>query len=509
MSRQIGVAALIYGLANLLSRLIGLVREAVIGRTLGDGDGADIFRASFVLPDYLLYLLAGGAISLVFIPLFQRHRAAGQDDEGWRACAAVGNLLGLGALALIAVAWILAPIMAPALAPGFDASKTAALVDLYRIVLPTAFFHAIGGLLSATLQAEDRHALPALAPLIYTGCIVGAGLIWGPTYGEYAFAWGAVVGAALGPFGLPLVGALRLGVRWRWRLEPRHPDVRRYFVRALPIMLGFSVVMVDDWLVTYFASNAQGLVAQMGYARTLMKVPMGVFGLALGMAAFPTLSRLMTAGRQDEAYSTLIRALRALLLLALLAQVGLTVAGVQVAQVIWGSGRIDPAGLADIGLYTGILCAGLMGWSAQGLVARGFYAQGKTWPPTVIGTAVVLAMLPVYHWLYGLYGGVGLGIASSAGILLYVGALILALRRALGGPVASGPGVAHLLARVLPVALAAMAAGLWAVGALSEALPPILSGGIAGGGAVALTFAGAYVLRVEETRWLIRRVLRR
>ena len=123
MSRQIGVAALIYGLANLLSRLIGLVREAVIGRTLGDGDGADIFRASFVLPDYLLYLLAGGAISLVFIPLFQRHRAAGQDDEGWRACAAVGNLLGLGALALIAVAWILAPIMAP----GDGTNRRAAL----------------------------------------------------------------------------------------------------------------------------------------------------------------------------------------------------------------------------------------------------------------------------------------------------------------------------------------------------------------------------------------------
>ncbi|MFN3202273.1 MAG: murein biosynthesis integral membrane protein MurJ [Bradymonadia bacterium] len=509
MSRQIGVAALIYGLANLLSRLIGLVREAVIGRTLGDGDGADIFRASFVLPDYLLYLLAGGAISLVFIPLFQKHRADGDEAGGWRACAAVGNLLGLGALVLIAVAWWLAPVVAPKLAPGFAPEKQEALVSLYRIVLPTALFHAVGGLLSATLQAEDRHSLPALAPLVYTGCIVGAGLIWGPEYGEYAFAWGAVVGAALGPFGLPLLGAIRLGVRWRWRLEPSHPDVKRYFVRALPIMLGFSVVMVDDWLVTYFASEQGGLVAQMGYARTLMKVPMGVFGLALGMAAFPTLSRMMNAGETVEAWSTLVRALRALLLLAVLAQVGLTVAGVQVAQVIWGSGRIDAQGLQDIGLYTGILCGGLMGWSAQGLVARGFYARGQTWPPTVIGTIVVLAMLPVYWWLYGSYGGLGLGVASSMSILVYVLLLMWALRRALDGPRASGPGITDLLVRLLPVAAGATALGIWVVGLLSEAMPPLLSGGIAGGGAVVITFVGAYALKVEETRWLIRRLLRR
>src|SRR5690349_20163863 len=113
MQRRIGIAAGIWAASLLLARLVGLLREAVIGRTLGGSAVADAYWTAFVLPDFLNYLLAGGALSIVFIPIFQRHVAAGEEARGWQAFGAISTLLllllGVATLAL----WFLLPWLAP------------------------------------------------------------------------------------------------------------------------------------------------------------------------------------------------------------------------------------------------------------------------------------------------------------------------------------------------------------------------------------------------------------
>ncbi|MCA9561746.1 MAG: hypothetical protein KC583_24530, partial [Myxococcales bacterium] len=181
MSRAIGIASLVWGASILLSRLLGLVREAVIGRVLGGGAEADVFFLAFVIPDFLNYLLAGGVLSIVFIPIFQGHLARGDAAAGWRAFSVIANFL-LAALTLATAAlWVATPALTPLVGPGLDAAGDAELVRLVRIVLPAQVFHIIGGLLSATLMARDAHALPAFAPLVYAGGIVGGGLVLGPS----------------------------------------------------------------------------------------------------------------------------------------------------------------------------------------------------------------------------------------------------------------------------------------------------------------------------------------
>ena len=69
-ARTIGIASAIWGVSIFLSRMMGLVREQIIGRTLGASREADLYFASFTLPDFLNYLLAAGALSIVFIPIF-------------------------------------------------------------------------------------------------------------------------------------------------------------------------------------------------------------------------------------------------------------------------------------------------------------------------------------------------------------------------------------------------------------------------------------------------------
>ena len=378
--RSLGVAATLYGVSILLSRVIGLVRESVIGRTLGNGGEADVYWTAFVIPDFLNYLLAGGALSLVFIPLFHSHLSRGDTPGAWRAFSQIANFVcGLLVVATLGL-WAAAPWLAPLIAPGMSAAQHEALSHLVRIILPAQIFHVLGGLLSATLQAREQHLMPALAPLLYTGGIVVFGVALGPTMGAEGFAWGVLAGSFLGPFLLPLVACVRGGLRWSPVLNLRDPDLRTYLWRSLPVMLGFSVVVFDDFLLRYFGSWVEpGTISRLNYAKTLMRVPMGVFGLAAGMATYPVLARLHAAGQPVEARETLVRALRTTLVLAVAAQAALTVSAPQIALVIWGQRRFTPDELAEIGTLTAWVCVGLWAWSTQGLVARGFYARGDTW----------------------------------------------------------------------------------------------------------------------------------
>ena len=424
-SRTIAFASIIWAGSIFLSRVIGLVREQVIGRTLGATRQADLYFASFTLPDFLNYLLAAGALSIVFIPIFVEYVERGEHDQAWRALSAIANfILVVGGLA-IAMLMIFARPLAALAAPGFTgAGELETLTHLIRIILPAQIFLVIGGLLSAALQAQDRHVLPAMAPLIYSAGIIAGGLI-GSHVGASAdgFAWGVLIGAALGPFALPLCGCIRGKMRWHPVFSFANQDLKRYLWLSLPIMIGFSIVVVDEWIVKNQASYlSPGALSYLQYGRTLMKVPVGVFGMAIGVASYPTISRMVAAGSVVQAYGTLAHAVRLMLFVTFAAQVCLTLVGFEAAYLIWGflSHRFSTADAEATGVILGFLCLGLGGWAAQTVISRGFYALGSTWLPTTVGTAVAFCAVPLYVLLRQSYGAIGLAIASAIAILVYV-----------------------------------------------------------------------------------------
>ena len=244
--------------------------------------------------------------------------------------------------------------------------------------------------------------------------------------GADGFAWGVLAGSALGPFALPLYGCLRTHMRWYPILSLRNADLRRYLWLSLPIMLGFSIVVVDEWIVKNQASYlAAGALSQLQYGRTLMKVPIGVFGMAAGVAAYPTISRMVAAGHVAEAYGVLCGAVRLMLFATFAAQVCMTLAGFEAAYLIWGmfTSRFSVADAQATGTLLAFLCLGLAAWAAQTVISRGFYALGSTWLPTITGTIVAIAAVPLYVVLRRHWGAIGLATASSIAILVYVLAL--------------------------------------------------------------------------------------
>ena len=469
--RIVGIASVIWATSIFLSRLLGLVREQIVGRTLGATREADLYFASFTLPDFLNYLLAAGALSIVFIPIFIEHLRESGSERAWQAFSATANFIAVASLVGIAVLSVFAGPLAEVVAPGFTPAEMGQLVRLIRIVLPAQFFLIVGGLMSAALQSHDRHFLPAMAPLVYSLGIIVGGLVGAPLgWGAEGFAWGVLAGAACGPFLLPLIGCLRMQMTWRPIFSPTNPDLIRYLKLSLPIMIGFSIVAVDEWITKNQASYlAEGTLSYLQYARTLMKVPMGIFGMAAGVASYPTITRLVTAGNIVEAYAVLARAVRITLLLTFAAQVVVTLCGFEFAYLIWGylSHRFVETDARNVAAVLSLLCLGLAGWSAQTLVSRGFYALGNTWLPTLVGTAVAFGAVPIYVVLRKHWGAEGLAVASAIAIMIYVFLLGgLQYRRFVreaakhGGTLAGTPGILDAAVRMAVAAAIAIGLGL-------------------------------------------------
>lgn len=539
MNRTINIAAMIYALSILLSRVVGLAREFVIGRVLGDSPEADVYWVAFILPDFLNYLLAGGALSLVLIPLLQAAQQEAGSQAYWRCFWRISTPISLLIISMTALLWVVTPQLVNLIAPGFDLIQNDLLIRLTRIILPAQIFHVCGGLISSTLQAQDRHLAPALAPLLYTGTIIVCGLSLGPSIGAEGFAWGVLLGSFLGPFLCPLFASRSLGLRLSPRWEINHREVKVYLWRALPVMLGFSIVVLDDMLVKRGATElGGGVTSQLHYARSLMKVPMGVFGLAMGMATFPSISRLIAQNKSSEALDLLRSACEVLLVLVGLSQTALMVGGSLAARLIWGGGRLSPEGVEGIGVYCAVLSLGLWAWSMQGLVARGFYAKGQTWAPTLIGSVVALSLYPIYQWsahtgvetmkslilslsthppfddlkLLAERPGLCLAITSSLAISLYVTALWVALSKSFKVPAV--PSLTRLLILLFKIEAAALLAStitemLFSIEHGEGIFAILLSLGLRSLLACSLFLSSCLLFKVEGTKVLKDRIFAR
>ena len=493
----------------LLSRLAGYARDALIAWLFGAGPATDAYYAAFTLPDLLNYMVAGGALSVAFLPIFARYLSEDREAEGWRVFSVVATTLGLLLVALLVPAWLLADRIVPLLFPGFPPETVALAVRLTRIVMPAQVAFVIGGVIASTLYAKERFLAPALAPLLYNLSIIAFGLALHRAVGIEGFAWGVLIGAFIGPLGLPLLAA-RSELRYRPALAPRDPGFLEFMKLALPLMIGFSLLTVDEWIGRYFGSAWPGTVTHLNNARRLMLVPIAVLGQAAGMATLPFLAKLHASGDEAERDRLLGLSLRSVAQVMVAAAGGLALLAVPAVRLVYGWGAY---GAEDVGATATLLvfyCLGIPAWGMQAIAVRAFYAARDTLTPMIIATLITLAMLPIYGALAAAMGPAGLALASAIGITANAKATMWALSRR--GIRPGLLGLAGTTARALVACAAGGGAGLFVVRLVGEALPATELGGalaaaVAGGGAyVAVVLLLAGPLRLEETAALLRRI---
>ncbi len=508
---RIGVATIIMMASIFLSRLTGIAREMVLAALAGAGTEVDAYRVAFVLPEILNHILASGFLSVTFIPIFARYLAEDKENEGWRTFSTISTVFGALLIGLIATGMLVAPMVVPLLAPGRQDPQFIALaVRMTRITLPAQFFFFAGGMLMAVQYAKKRFLFPALAPLIYNLGIIAGGWLLGRHLGVEGFCWGALAGAAIGSFAIQIIGALRIGIKFRPVVDVTHPDLRRYVILTLPLMIGLTMVFSTELFSKFFGSFlATGGIAWIDYAMRVMLMLVGFFGQAVGVASYPYMAQLAVQGRLAELNDIINKILR---YLSIVIPVSILVAVLrhEIVYVLFERGRFTPEDTQMTALTLACLMVGAIAFISQTVVNRGFYATQNTLLPAVFGTIAVVLSLPMYWVGLKMMGVAGVGLAISASAILQTVFLFSVWNRRSSNAAASDVYRAYLKAALGALIIGAM---LWLVhGALqmspySQTLIGNLAViGIVSGVFLVLTGLWGWLFKIEAVQYLFSRV---
>lgn len=376
-------------LSLFLSRVLGIVRDNVMARQFGLGADTDAYRLAFQVPDLLFFLIAGGALSSAFIPVFSEYLHTDREDDAWKVFSVVVTFMSLLVTGFIAVAWIFAEHLSRLVAPFKDQELIPLIAHMSRIVLPAQFAFFIGGIMFGTLYARQRFAAPGLGPNVYNlGIIFGALVLSGFfTPGVIGMSWGALVGAVVGNLLIPLIVMRKLGSRFRPSLELSHPGVKKVFRLMLPVVLGLSLPGVYG-LIMQAAGTAYavGVNTALDLSNKLMQAPLGVFGQSLALAAFPALTQFYAQQRMDLYRQHLASTLRTVLYLSLPISALLVVLAPDIVTAVFEYGKFGKADTVATAICLQMFGLGVWAWCLHPVLMRGFFAIHETVKPVVIGT---------------------------------------------------------------------------------------------------------------------------
>lgn len=422
--KKIGFASFIMMASVFTSRIIGAFREVAIAGVGGIQAGVDAYQIAFIIPEMLNHAVATGFLSITFIPIFTSYLISGQEKKGYEIFSIILNTFGSALLCLIIICMIFAPLIVSTFAPGItDPATFKMAVKMTRIIMPAQFFFFCGGLFMAVQFAKENFFIPAIAPLIYNLFIITGGLVLSPYLGMEGFAWGVLAGAFLGNFALQIFGAKLTGTIYFPILNFSHPDLKKYILLTLPLMVGLTMTFSVEILVKLFGSFLDtGSIAAMSYCLRIMFILVGLFGQAIGVAAYPFMAKLAKEENLSQLNNLLNKTLK-FIFLVIPISVLFIVLRHEIIQVLFERGHFTPQATQITAGILPFFMAGAFAFSAQNLVSRGYYATQNTLYPAVFTSICVIFSLPVIYLFMISFGAKGIALGLS--LTIAVQALVL------------------------------------------------------------------------------------
>ena len=425
------------GSFTLLSRISGFVRDIVIASVLGAGWMADAFVVAQRLPNHFRAIFGEGAFNAAFVPAYAK-RLEDQGSQAARYFASSLFRILLAFLSLItALAIVFMPDVVGWLAPGFsaDGEKFALAVALTRITFPYLLFVSLVTLLSGMLNAHERFAAAAFAPVLLNLSIIGALLVnWLFPSAAHAAAWGVFV-AGLLELLLVWIAAARIHILPSLLVTGGGSDHKQAiggFFKALgPAVIGSAGVQLAMFADTIIASLLPtGAVASLYYADRLYQLPVGMIGIAAGTVLLPAMSRHWAAGQPDLAHRAQNQAMAMTLALSMPFVIAFVLVPEAIMRGLFMRGAFDASAASQA---AAVLAAYTVGLPAVVLIrsaVSSFHARSDTTTPVIASFAGIAVNILLKIMLARSWGAAGLAFATAMGAWINFGLLVtLAVRR--------------------------------------------------------------------------------
>ncbi len=535
---RVAGATVILALGNILSRMLGLMRETVLTFLFGASYAVDAFQVAIIVPRALYDLLIGGHVNGAIIPVLSEIIVLRGSRELWRVVSILISLVTVLLTGLVLLIQFFAPEIVRVTAGGADEATLNLATHLLRLTAPALVFLGLFAILSGVLYALKKFALPALAGVVFNGSIVLLTLLFVSPW-QFLFTPGftfdvlrplvigrvpsAITAAAIGWLvGAVIQLALQLpglsGAQLRFTLHWRHPILKSIALLYAPVM--FSLIM-DTLIIRPVSYNlasqtGHGSIAYMNWATTLIQFPQGLVATAISIAILPTLAgqaALATKEGLRAFKDTLGLGLRLATTLIIPATAGLFVLAIPIISMLFEHGAFTTVDTDITAVALRLYLIGLPFAAIDLLLVYAFYARKDTVTPAIVGIFSLVIYLVVAIALLPRYGLFSLMIADSLKHILHALVSGILLRQRLGG--FARQKLFITATKTLIAALVMTWVGSWTLPALSdligtqgivrEVLLVMVAGGLCG-----IVFMGvALALRLTELWWILGLLRRR
>jgi len=430
----------IIGSLTLVSRFLGLVRDILIAQFLGAGAVSDAFFTAFKLPNVFRRMFAEGAFNAAFVPLYaKRIEQDGDETANGFASEAAAALFFVVALLVIAfeltMPWALNIIgFGLDRVPNSDGITPYDLAVLYALLtMPYLLFMSMTALFSGVLNTRNHFALAAAVPIILNIFMIGTlwlsgGLAWPQrTIGLALSAAITISGAA--QMALLFWGCRKAGVRFGRKRPRLTPGVKRLVTLGVPGIISAGITQINLLVSHMIATTRDSAASWLTYADRLYQLPLGIIGIAMGVALLPMLSRSIRAGDEEGAKTSLNRGIEIALFLTLPAAAALYVIPDFLISGIYQRGAFTAETTSQVAKALRWFAMGLPAFVLIKVLTPAFFARENTRTPMIWAGVSAIINISAGLFLFHKIGFEGLALATSiAAWVNVIGLGVLLLR---------------------------------------------------------------------------------
>lgn len=399
-----------------LSRIAGFIRDIMMAAVLGAGPIADAFFVALKLPNFFRRVTAEGAFSVAFVPLYSEklEKDGRECADAFASNAFMVMLSALSVFTLLAMAVM--PFIIRGIAPGFEVGEVRfeSAVEFSRITFPYLLLMSLTALIGGVMNALDRFAPFAFAPVLFNICLI-IGLL---TAGYFenaglAMSW-AIVAAGIAQLLWLYVCARRASFRLRIAMPRMNADMRKVFALMGPGVIGAGVMHINLFADMMIASLLEeGAISYLYYADRLNQLPLGVVGIAVGTALLPMLSKSLARGDAAQARDLFNRALELCLLLALPAAVALAVIPHALISGLFERGAFSAEDSRVTAVVLQCYALGLPAYIAIKVFSSAHWSRQDTKTPVKISVAATIVNIGLSLWFIQFMGVAGIALGTG------------------------------------------------------------------------------------------------
>lgn len=416
---------------TMLSKVLGLGRELVLGYFYGTSAYSDIYIVAMNIP-LVVFASIGTALLTTFIPLYQEVLNERGEERALKFSNNVMCIVVVLSIILSVLGFIFAEPLVKMFAWHYEGEKLVVAAKFVRIMIGGVLFIGLSNLMTSYLQIKGDFTIPGMIGFPNNIIIILSIILSAVVGNIYILAIGTLIGM-LSQFLFQVPFAIKKGYKFKPTIDLKDEYLKKMLWLVMPVLIGVAVNQVNAMVDRSLASGLEeGVITALNNANRLNGFVMGLFIATLGAVIYPNLSKLSTENNNEKFAESVANSVNCVNLLVVPASIGAIILATPVVRILFQRGAFDDRSTVLTATALIFYSVGMIGFGLRDILGRVFYSLKDTRTPMVNGMIAVALNIVLNIVLVKVMGHGGLALATSLSALICIFLLFRSLKKKIG-----------------------------------------------------------------------------